>query len=158
MFEHAIIRILTILTVLGVLIYVIVLLIPRDTYRSDLIFYKKAELDTTKLAPAAPKRTQQMDIDTALLRTTRTYTYIFSDGKPTPTPATEIVIPSTTVVMDSDSVTQYNLYRKGKEAVHIDLEEHEEPIYFTWEDYSTWWRIITNDIVRLWNRCWGIED
>lgn len=158
MTEKTIMRAVVSVIVLGIVTYAVVLLMPQDTYRSNRPFRKKVVLDTTKLAPATPKQAQQMNIDTALVRTTRTYTYIFPDGKPTPTPATEIVIPSTTVVMDSDSVVQYNLYRKGTEAVHIDLEEHEEPIYFTWDDFSTWWRILTNEVVRLWNRCWGIED
>lgn len=147
MTEKTIMQAVVSVTVLGIVTYAVVLLMPNKNYRTD--FLSAAEQDSTTI---------QVPIDTMQVRTANTYTYIFPDGKPTPTPATEIVIPSTTVVMDSDSVTQYNLYRKGTEAVHIDLEEHEEPIYFTWDDFSTWWRILTNEVVRLWNRCWGIED
>lgn len=131
MTEKTIMQAVVSVTVLGIVTYAVVLLMPNKNYRTD--WMAEAEEDTT---------TVQVPIDTMQVRTANTYTYIFPDGKPTPTPATEIVIPSTTVVMDSDSVSLYNLYRKGTEAVHIDLEEHEEPIYFTWDDFTTWWRII----------------
>lgn len=131
MTEKTIMQAVVSVTVLGIVTYAVVLLMPNKNYRTD--FLSAAEQDSTTI---------QVPIDTMQVRTANTYTYIFPDGKPTPTPATEIVIPSTTIVMDSDSVSLYNLYRKGTEAVHIDLEEHEEPIYFTWDDFSTWWRII----------------
>lgn len=135
MTEKTIMQAVVSVTVLGIVTYAVVLLMPNKNYRTDLLV--TAEEDTT---------TVQVPIDTTLVRSADTYTYIFSDGKPTRTPATEIVIPSTVVVMDSDSVTQYNLYRKGKEAVHIDLEEHKEPVFFTWEDVKTWWRIIREQV------------
>lgn len=130
-----IIPIIVSVIVVSIVIYAVVLIMPNKNYRTDLLV--TAEEDTT---------TVQVPIDTTLVRSADTYTYIFSDGKPTRTPATEIVIPSTVVVMDSDSITRYNLYRKGKEAVHIDLEEHKEPVFFTWEDVKTWWRIIREQV------------
>lgn len=120
--------------VLGIVIYAVVLLMPHKNYRTDAF---ATEEDTT---------TVQVPIDTTLVRTANTYTHIFSDGKPQTTPATDIVIPSTVVVLDSDSVIRYNLHKEENEAVHIDLEEHEEPIFFTWEDVKTWWRIIKEQV------------
>lgn len=131
MTEKTIMQAVVSVIVLGIVTYAVVLLMPNKNYRTD--WMAEAEEDTTTVS--AP-------IDTTLVRSADTYTYIFSDGKPQTTPATDIVIPSTVVVLDSDSVTRYNLHKEENEAVHIDLEEHEEPIYFTWDDFTTWWRII----------------
>lgn len=46
------------------------------------------------------------------------------------------------MVMDSDSVGKVDLYRPLQEAVTIDLEEHKEPVYLTWEDFKSWFQFL----------------
>lgn len=50
--------------------------------------------------------------------------------------------PKTMIQMDSDSLAQYSLHREQQEAVTIQLHDDEEPWYITWEDITTWWRIV----------------
>lgn len=50
-----------------------------------------------------------------------------------------------TVEVDS-TITPQDVHRDMQEVVTIDLEEHEEPTYFTMEDFKAWWHFITMTI------------
>jgi len=51
------------------------------------------------------------------------------------------IIPSLTALVakvDSDSLLRYDLYRHQQAVVTIDLEEHKEHVFFTWDDIKAY--------------------
>ncbi|MCQ2310393.1 MAG: hypothetical protein MJZ64_01405 [Paludibacteraceae bacterium] len=59
---------------------------------------------------------------------------------------------TTTITADSDSVSQVDLYRYQQEAVNIDLEEHKEPVFFTWEDIKVYFRLSCETIKNFYHK------
>lgn len=58
-------------------------------------------------------------------------------------------------VMDSDSVKRYDLYRRQQEKVTIDLEEHKEHIFFTWDDIAAYFHAVGTfftDLINLFKK------
>jgi len=49
-------------------------------------------------------------------------------------------MPNVVAVNDSNSATRFNLYREEQEVVTIDLEDHTEKVFFTWDDIKSYYQ------------------
>jgi len=45
--------------------------------------------------------------------------------------------------VDSDSLVRYDLHRHEQERVNIDMEEHKEAVFFTWDDIKAYFHELT---------------
>jgi len=131
MLEHKTIK--WILKILGfaLVIYVIILLMNEDNHR---VIQPKQEY----VSASVDSSVQVIQIDMRA-----------------PAPADTFVVvdmPNVVAVVDSDSTTRYNLYREEQEIVTIDLEEHKEVVYFTWEDIKAYILWTYDYIIALLNK------
>lgn len=128
MFEHKTIQWLVAFLIIGILIYVWILLV--DENGRSILFHPMPKKQTYVTA----------EVDSSLVR------HGVQKNKKTvavPFDSVQSRMPAVQLPMDSDSVVgTVNLYRYQQEAVNIDLEEHKEPVYITWEDFKSWFHFL----------------
>jgi len=135
MFEHKTIQCLVAVLSIALFIYLITLLFDEDG-RSIFHTEPPQEYVSAPIDSSVPVYQVTQQRPSRITRDTMTVTDM-----------TTIV-----AVMDSDSITRYDLYRHQQEKVTIDLEEHKEKVFFTWEDIATYFRAVGDFFTELYNK------
>jgi len=81
--------------------------------------------------------------------------YQISSHRPIPVPTDTLNVTemrTVVAVVDSDSITHYDLYRHQQEVVTIDPEEHKEKVFFTWDDICAYYRTVIDFFTELINK------
>jgi len=134
MFEDKVMKIIGRLMVLGLVVYVIILLLDDkwqlNYFTEPKQAYITAEVDSTVVRQLNP-------IDTVEAADT-------------------IYVPPTLSALvakvDSDSVRRYDLHRDLQEVVTIDMEEHEEKVFFTLEDMKAYFQWVVEKYEKIKNK------
>ncbi|MCQ2347831.1 MAG: hypothetical protein MJZ65_01430 [Paludibacteraceae bacterium] len=126
MFEHKTIQWLVAFLVIGILVYVWILL--TDENGRSIIFHplpKKQAYVTAQVDSTIARRDLRKNAPPSVL----------------PFDSVQENMPMIQP-LDSDSTGRVSVYRYQQEAVNIDLEEHKEPVYLTWEDFKSWFHFL----------------
>jgi len=127
MLEHKTIKWILKILAIALIIYVIFLLMNEDDHS---VIPAKQEYVSTAIDSAVPvfHITPDAEVDDTLL---------------------VVDMPNVVAVIDSDSTKHYDLYRHQQAIVTIDMEEHKEHIFFTWDDLVSYYYVVLDFIQAL---------
>ena len=133
MLEHKTIQWILRIMVVALIGYAVYLLMNEDDHR---VIRPKQEYVAAPIDSAVPV----LCINPQVVDTTPVDTFVVVD------------MPNVVAVVDSDSTKHYNLYRHQQATVTIDLEEHEEKVFFTWDDVVSYFHVVVDFCTELINK------